>query len=140
MEQARAKGHEGLANCHARGGGGAQCGWRDWEDARRRHATGDALGQVPTPMNPRRNASAFRAAAAAGGTGWIGGAAIVAKVVGVWRIGGGFAERAARDGGTKKSRSHPCPSPFSAGRRSVGHAQTERATAGAAMVPQGLAR
>jgi len=81
LEQARAKGHEGLAALGAAVGHDAD--GRDWEDARRRHAAGDALGQVPTLMNPRQNASAFKAAAAAGGTGWIDGAAIVAKVVGV---------------------------------------------------------
>ena len=44
--------------------------------------------RLPAPTKPRRNASPFTAAAA-GGTGWTGGAAIVAKV-GVWGIGGGF--------------------------------------------------
>ena len=45
--------------------------------------------RLPAPTKPRRNASPFTAAAAAGGTGWTGGAAIVAMGVGVWGIGGG---------------------------------------------------
>lgn len=44
LEQARAEGREGLAALGAAVGRGADGGGR--EDARRRHAAGDALGQV----------------------------------------------------------------------------------------------
>jgi hypothetical protein len=95
-KHACAKGREGLAALGAAVGCGADGG--GWEDARRRHAAGDALGQVAAPTNPRRNTSAFRAATATtGGTGWTGGVAIVAKVVGVWGIGEGFAETKLRE-------------------------------------------